>query len=287
MKAFGWGLLFVFMVLLVWNTRVVVPSSGEAIGFDLWALFLIVLTFLAGSKTWFTLFPKTQGTVAEEPVTVDEPRVTFDLADERMNKNSGWDTVHVYPKKYDRSWCGGGPPSYDEVFEYSVQEKTAYQRLVEKKTCDFFKTTDKHHIAEVENGVIVEDSMKILDAEDDHFKLRGSARRESLKTETGWHEVRDTVIRYALWATKNSRDILIAESARLNAAFLAVDMAAKKLGGTRDEYCFYKNADGKTDEALESFHSDEGLAPYGITANDMFEQEKILKVLTQAIDKKK
>jgi hypothetical protein len=64
-------------------------------------------------------------------------------------------------------------------------------------------------------------------------------------------------------------------------------MAAKKLGGTRDEYCFYKNADGKTDEALESFHSDEGLAPYGITANDMFEQEKILKVLTQAIDKKK
>jgi hypothetical protein len=80
---------------------------------------------------------------------------------------------------------------------------------------------------------------------------------------------------------------LIAESARLNAAFLAVDMAAKKLGGTRDEYCFYKNADGKTDEALESFHSDEGLAPYGITANDMFEQEKILKVLTQAIDKKK
>jgi hypothetical protein len=286
MKKFGWGILFVFMVLLVWNTRVRVPNSAESVGFDLWALFLIVLTFLAGRKSWLTLFP-TRATGTEEPKAEGEERVTFDLTDERMNKNSGWDRVHVYAKKYDRSSCGGGPPSYDEVFEYAVQERKVYQRLVEKETSNFFKTTDKDRIAEVENGVIVEDSMKILDAEDAVFKLERPDRRESLKLQIGWHEVRDTVIHYALWATKNSRDVLIAESARLNAAFFAVDMAAKKLGGTRDEYCFYKSVDGETNEALGAFHSDEGLAPYGITANDMFEQERILKVLTQAIDKKK
>jgi hypothetical protein len=287
MKKVGWGLLFGFMVLLVWNTRVLAPSSAEAIAFDVCVLCLIVLTFLVARKLWSALFPKTRVTVTGEPEAEDDPRATFDLADERMDKNSGWDRVNIYAKRYDRSWCGGGPPSYDEVFEYSVQEKIVYQRLVEKRTCDFFKTTDKPHIAEVKNGVIVEESMKILDAEDDHFKLRSSDYRESLKMETGWHEVHDVVMRYALWATKNSRDKLIAESARLNASFLAVDVAAKKLGGVRDEYCFYKGADGKTDEALEPFHSDEGLAPYGITANDMFEQGRILSVLAQAIDKKK
>jgi hypothetical protein len=308
MKKFGWGILFVFMVLLIWNTRVTVPDNAEAIGFDLWALFLIFLTFLVGRKLRFTLFPKTPGVtitanigetekVGEPDVEeVDEPCVTFDLADERMNKNSGWDRVHVYANRYERSSCEGGPPSYDDVFEYAVQEKKVYQRVVEKKTNKFFKTTDKHKLFEVKDGVIVEDSMKILDAEDDIlyapdkqglFNLERPDRRGSLKLEISWHEVHDTVIRYALWATKNTRDILIAESARLNATFFAVDGAAKKLGGTRDEYGSYRNADGKVDDALKALQSDEGLTYYGISLSDMFDQEKILKVLTQAIDQKK
>lgn len=37
MKKFGWGILSVSRVLLIWNTRVAMPSSVEAIGFDLWA----------------------------------------------------------------------------------------------------------------------------------------------------------------------------------------------------------------------------------------------------------
>jgi hypothetical protein len=308
MKRFGWGILFVFMVLLIWNTRVVVPDSGEAVGFDLWALFLIFLTFFVGRKLWFTLFPKSPGVTTTQNIggtervgeldaeEVDEPCVAFDLADERMNKSSGWDRVRVYSNRYARSSCEGGPPSYDDIFEYSVQGKRVYQRVVEKRTDDFFKTTDRHSIVEVKGGVIVEDSMKILDAEDDvlfapenqHvFHVERPDRRGNLAFEIAWHEVQDAVIRYALWATKNSRDVLIAESARLNAAFLAVDSAAKKLGGARDQYGFYRNADGKTDEPLKIFHSDEGLAPFGITANDMFEQDKILKVLNETIDKKR
>jgi hypothetical protein len=156
MKKVGWGILFVLMMLLIWTTRVAVPSSAEALGFNLWALFLIFLTFLVGRKLWFTLFPKTsvitvtekageQGTEEvgeqeteevgeQETEEVDEPCVTFDLADERMNKNSGWDRIHVYANRYERSSCEGGPPSYGDVFEYAVQEKKVYQRAVEKKT---------------------------------------------------------------------------------------------------------------------------------------------------------
>lgn len=308
MKKFGWGILFVFMVLLIWNTRVTVPDSAEAIGLDLWAVLLIFLTFLVGRKLWFTLLPKTPGVTISANVgetkkggeqdveEVDEPCVTFELADKRMSKNSGWDTVHVYANRYERSSCEGGPPSYDDVFEYAVQEKKVYQRAAEKKTDNFFKTTDKHTIVEVKDGVIIEDSMKILDAEDDIlyapdkqglFNLERPDRRGSLAFEIAWHEVHDPVIRYALWAMKNSRDILIAENARLNAAFFAVDSAAKKLGGIRDEYGSYQNADGKVDDALRALQSDEGLAVYGISRNDLFEREKILNVLTQAIDEKK
>lgn len=308
MKRFGWGTLFVFMVLLIWNTRVVVPDSGEAVGFDLWAIFLIFLTFLAGRKLWFTLLPKRLGATAAQNAgeteragnpdaeEANESCVTFDLADERMNKSSGWDRVQVYANRYERSSCQGGPPSYDDVFEYSVQGEKVYQRVVEKKTHDFFKTTDTHSIAEVKDGVIVDDSMKILDAEDDilfapenqHvFHVERPDRRGSLAFEIVWHEVHETVIRYALWATKNPRDVLIAESARLNSAFLAVDSAAKKLGGIWDKYGGYRDADGKSNDALKVFHSDEGLAPFGITVNDMFERDKILEVLNEAIDKKK
>jgi hypothetical protein len=140
MKKVGWGILFVLMMLLIWTTRVAVPSSAEALGFNLWALFLIFLTFLVGRKLWFTLFPKTSVITVTEKVgeqeteEVDEPCVTFDLADERMNKNSGWDRIHVYANRYERSSCEGGPPSYGDVFEYAVQEKKVYQRAVEKKT---------------------------------------------------------------------------------------------------------------------------------------------------------
>lgn len=153
MKKFGWGILFVFMVLLIWNTRVTVPYSAEAIGFDLWAVLLIALTFLVGRKLWFSLFPKAPGVSVttntittnvgetekdrEQDVDDDESCMTFDLADERMNKHSGWDRVHVYAKRYERSSCEGGPPSYDDVFEYSVQETKVYQRVIEKTTMIF------------------------------------------------------------------------------------------------------------------------------------------------------
>src|ERR1700687_4253656 len=112
MKKLGWGILLVFMVLLIWNTRVTIPSSAEAIGFDLWAVLLIFLTFLVGRKLWFTLLPKIPGVTltanvgetekVEEPDVeeVDEPCVTFALTDERRNKNSGWDRVDVYANRY-------------------------------------------------------------------------------------------------------------------------------------------------------------------------------------------
>lgn len=139
--------------------------------------------------------------------------------------------------------------------------------------------------------------MKILDAEDDILfapdkpqPLAGvdrHDRRGSLAFQIAWHEVNDPVIRYVLWATTKSRDILIAENARLNAAFFAVDSAAKKLGGTRDKYGSYRKADGNIDDPLKTLQSDEGLAVYGISRDDFSEQEKILKVLIQAIGQKK
>jgi hypothetical protein len=104
-KKLGWGVVFVFMVLLVWNTRVTVPGSAEAIVFDVCALCLIVLTFLAGRTLWFALFPKTR---TAEPEAEDESRLTFDLADEHMNSNSGWDRVHVYAKNMTAHGAGVG-----------------------------------------------------------------------------------------------------------------------------------------------------------------------------------
>ncbi|HKT88606.1 MAG TPA: hypothetical protein VJQ59_09235, partial [Candidatus Sulfotelmatobacter sp.] len=68
MKKFGWGILFVFMLLLVWNTRVAKPNNAEAVGFDLWALFVISLTFVAGWKLWFLIFPKRAPLPAPTPL---------------------------------------------------------------------------------------------------------------------------------------------------------------------------------------------------------------------------
>ena len=75
MKKFGWGILFVFMLLLVWNTQVAVPSNAEAIGFDLWALFLVSLTFFMGWKLWFLIFPK------RTPLPVPTPLRTTRLSE--------------------------------------------------------------------------------------------------------------------------------------------------------------------------------------------------------------
>lgn len=59
MKKYGWAILFFFMAVLVWNTNVALPTSAEAIGVDLWALFLIGLTLLVGKKLLSVIFPKT------------------------------------------------------------------------------------------------------------------------------------------------------------------------------------------------------------------------------------
>lgn len=90
-------------------------------------------------------------------------------------------------------------------------------------------------------------------------------------------------MQYALWAAVNSkqRDMLIAEAARLNAAFGAVDEAAKKLGGSCKKDGLW-DAEPMTDE-LRTLQST-GLAQYGITRNEMFEQGMISKVLNQVIE---
>ena len=88
MKKFGWGILFAFMVLLIWNTRVTVPGSAEAIGFDLWALFLILLTFLVGRKLWFTLFPKTLGvTITANVGEIEQGEETNKGRDQMLKKS--------------------------------------------------------------------------------------------------------------------------------------------------------------------------------------------------------
>src|ERR1035441_6268596 len=135
----------------------------------------------------------------------DEPYTFFNLTSERAEKHCGWPRLPVYANRYRRSECLGGPPSYEEVFEYNVSRKKVYQRLVSREIDDFFKTTDKHPLCIVENGAVIEDSLKILDAEDDLIGVKCPDNREGIKYQLCWHEVQDTVVQYALWATVNSK----------------------------------------------------------------------------------
>jgi len=278
---------------MTWNRWLWVAFVAMLVWFH-----LLVGTLVAIATVFYWLLSKQSGSTVTVPgdsrtsvsQTVDaddsdEPYVSFDLSDETIQKRSGWYGLTVYADRYELSQCYGGPPSYEEVFEYTVSGKQAYQRLIHQEETDFFRTTDERRLIVVDKGAIVEESMKILEAEDDityatpEPLFERPNRRADLKAQLSWHETPLADIRYALWAVKNSmqRDVLIAECARLNKAFIAVDVAARKLGGQRNKGESYKSE--TPNEELLALQSAKGLEPYGITFQELKFQELIFAII--------
>jgi MFS superfamily sulfate permease-like transporter len=258
-----------FVAILAWNS-------------------LLVGALVAIATAFYWLLNKSAASASKPESVDDEPYKSFDICEPRYEKRSGWNTLTVYANRYEDSLCFGGPPSHEDVYEYIVTDKRVYQRLVHRTLDDFFRTTNEHKIVLVNAGVIVEESLKILEAEndiiykDDRYDVRPNEHAE-LTQRLGWHEVPQDYIRYALWAFKNikQRDVIIAECARLSTAFHAFDVAAKKLGAQRDEWGRYKG--GESD--LKVLMSAEGLEPYGVTRGEVIHQELILRVLNAATPK--
>ena len=96
-KKAGWGLLFVFMLLLTLSTRVTLPVSLEAVGFDLWALFLAYVTFISGRKLWQVVFTRPAPltienvrTDSEQNEAEDEEALSHFALEDRTNSKELW-----------------------------------------------------------------------------------------------------------------------------------------------------------------------------------------------------
>jgi hypothetical protein len=242
----------------------------------------------------------TDSSYDESPPTDEEPE-SFALAmtEPWMEEQSGWDTVDIYPSRhrYERSYCFGGPPTHEEVWEYAVKEGDAvFQRLLDRREHGIYE--DQYEIV---NGCIQEDVFERKDRQhqawlrsqgDENLKrlLQGTPAFEAIarcRREILWHELHGALRVFILLSNTARSQALKTKFLELRESFSRIAVELSRLGATRDKHGTYKlpaEADDSRQKALRDLLSSETLLKqYGIrSSHELTEQDQILKLLSQA-----
>jgi hypothetical protein len=205
-----------------------------------------------------------------------EPEFYLNLTHAHLEKESGWDRWTIYPNqsRVKNDHCFGGPPTYEDIYEYEIRRTAVRVRMLESSKEDFDQKT-----YEVFNGRLVRTQIesKCLDI---NLSLKDEVKR--LQSETEWHDSPSLIRYFVLANTEGSRDFLSSEHSRLEQAFKSVAREAAQLGAVWGEYNYYVAPDAATDgqkEAINKFQSDERLLRFGITFSELCSQKEILSIL--------
>jgi hypothetical protein len=230
---------------------------------------LIGAACLGGICVWAFLTVRnarseSEGKAAQEQVapSVGEPyRLSLKSADV-----NGWDSVELYPSchQYERQLCFGGPPTFEEGFEYEVRGRTD---VVERLRDRYREGLDGKEWNVINGRVVVPG---------------GRAHQEVV-----WHELFGPIKYLILAHTLSARERTLyfeREKRRIQGGFDAVAIEANKLGAIwNSKYGFYdvaKDASEGTKQALHSLHSAENLGRHGLVGPELSTYEDILSILT-------
>jgi hypothetical protein len=186
---------------------------------------------------------------------------------------NGWDSVELYPsrRQYRRQYCFGGPPTFEEVFEYEVKGRTD---VVER-----LRDCWREDLCGKERGVI-----------NGQLVVPDDRQRDAV----AWHELFGPIKYFILAHTLAPLERVSyfeSEKQRIQKGFDAVAREAAKLGGTwNGTHGFYdasRDASKEVRLALDSLQTNEALRRHGLTNfYELSTYEESLWLLTMESDGK-
>jgi hypothetical protein len=217
----------------------------------------------------------------------------IDLTDEHLEKTFGWNrwTLHPAKNRLISSFCGGGPPTFVEVWECRVDERSVFVRLLESSEEEF----EGQRYSVFDNKIVPiffeekKKRMHLLAGTINGDKKRG----EQMVQWTNANVALGPLLTYFILGhcAKNDaqrafiRHFMHDEIIRLTDGFRSIERAADKLGAIWNaEYSYYEVPEGATDETRKTINgtlaTDEGLLQFGITAAELGDKRKIMEVLS-------
>jgi hypothetical protein len=163
---------------------------------------------------------------------------------------SGWEKYTVFPSRqtYKRNYCFGGPPTYDETWEYEVRESQIFHRLVEARK-EYFGDP----IFEVIRGTVLESIKQTTRAKFADNLI------DRYRKNIEWHECKDSV-RFELLAihlrseSSKLRDILERKQKKFAAGCSELESKLAALGAVEQDSgrgSYFTAPDGATEAVAE------------------------------------
>jgi hypothetical protein len=239
----------------------------------------------------------TDALAEEKPFCLAEEEPFYlDMTVPILKADSGWDNVHLYPSRhqYERQRCYGGPPEYEEIWEYDIKaHASVFVRLLDRHKEDL---NDEHQY-DVVNGCIQED---VIERENrDHetwlnslpeknretFQYQPYSAKEiaELKREVIWHELQGAV-KYFILSKHDRMGEWKRDLEKLRNSFELIVTEAEALGATCNKFGSYElpnDADDLQRKKLEDIFSSRNLLGiYGVHSyRDWAERDQIMKLL--------
>ncbi len=233
----------------------------------------------------------------EDPLySNDEEPFYLDMTIPMLEAESGWDRIELYPSRhqYERQSCYGGPPVYEEIWEYDIKaHASVFVRLLDRHKEDL----NNDHQYEIVNGCIQEDVIErknrdhetwlnsLSDKDRQRFQYQPYSAKEiaELKREVIWHELQGAV-KYFILSKHNHMGMWKMDLERLQKAFSLIVTEAEALGATCNKFGNYELSNDMDDiqrKKLEDLFSPTTLRiKYGIHSyRDWAERDQIMKLL--------
>lgn len=216
----------------------------------------------------------------------EDDEVSFDMTSARLESHYGWDnvTIRLRNHTYIRNRCFGGPPAFEDTWEYQVLDGAViFHRLKESNADDIYvgKQFD-----------VLEGDLNYM-----HFEARNAEHREKsgpldltpydeetisgLRKQVTWHELHGA-IKYLILRTARP-DLIDRTLQKLNESFEKIASDAAALGAALDEYGQYElppEADEASHAKLREMFSTRSLrTKYSLRSfQDWSEREWIVKL---------
>jgi hypothetical protein len=162
---------------------------------------------------------------------------------------------------------------YHSVYEYRIDGERVSMRLVEST----IESGTKPMLYRVRDGVV--GTSWIADWYGERLESLGVGEVEELKDGVEWHDAPLGIRYFILKHTSGHREFLASERERLKRGVSNAEAELRSSGIRQDTDGVYIGPDGPEDELVRSLLSDDHLSKYGITSDEFYRCESLLRFL--------
>jgi hypothetical protein len=226
----------------------------------------------------------------------EEPQFELDATTAYDSMQSGWERWTIFPNqnRLTNDYCGGGPPSHEEIYEYAVRHTSVFVRLIEKSEEGF----DGHEY-EVFGGSVVQAQLEKTYArrqktwkDDDMLKdYAPEIASATLQKQIAWHEIYGAIRYFILSKDPTGQyesSFFKNELERFTKAYAAFDKRVEELGAIyNSRWDRYDAPEGATPEVKEDVRQKLSVFNFGFYSGYEFcQKDAILGVLKDALGEK-